>query len=366
MPNFLDAIRRDLHKERLEWEMFFATSAEEALELTTSISFDAIVSDVRMPGRSGLELLQDLSESVTTRDIPVVIVSGIGDRELTRQALDLGAFDLLTKPFPIEDLLARLRNVLRLKTYQDDLKRLNETLEKRVQQRTAELEESQLEIILRLAKSAELRDGNTGRHILRVAYYSRIICEELGVSDDLTRLIFLTSPLHDIGKLGIPDAILLKRSELTAMEREAMQQHCLIGAKILSEKPDAAWPNLLRNEVLGVVPHSTNRFLEVAASIALCHHEKWNGHGYPNCLHGEAIPQEARVVAVADVYDALSSARTYKPSFDEDIVLDIMQKSAGLHFEKSVIEALMNGMDRIKLIKTEFSEDTATGLAKGA
>jgi putative two-component system response regulator len=352
------------------WDTVFATSAEEALQLAVQTEFDAIVTDLRMPGMSGLDLLHELSKSESTRAVPVVIVTGAGDRELTRQALKLGAADLISKPFPIEDLLARLSSVLKIKSYQDELKALNHTLEQRVRDRTSELEQSRIDAIWYMAWSAELHDKNTGHHLLRVAQYSRILSEEICAPPDFTELIFLTSLLHDIGKISIPGYILLKEGKLTDEERRIMQQHCAIGARILSEPPDTHW--LYDNHESAqtssdVQPSANNKFLELASSIAMSHHECWNGTGYPRRLSADDIPLEARIVAIADVYDALSTARPYKSAFPDDVVNDIILNSSGNQFDPALTQAFFSSLSRMRSVRDEFADDArqvAAGYAK--
>ena len=196
--------------------------------------------------------------------------------------------------------------------------------------------------------------------MLRVAQYSRILSEEICAPGDFTELIFLASLLHDIGKLGIPDSILLKRGKLTCEERNIMQQHCTIGAKILSEPPDSRWWALVQQpkptQLLQMLPPN-NRFLELGASIAMYHHECWDGTGYPEGLSGEDIPIEARVVAVADVYDALGTARPYKLPFPEDVIIDIISSRSGSQFDPDLAIAFQNGLDRIRSVRDAFADD---------
>lgn len=218
------------------WRVNVCSGVDEALEFLESHPVDTVISDIRMPGRDGFELLAAIRASERLRNIPVIILTGDSDRALKRQALDLGATDLLNKPIAREDLLARIRSALRLKSYEDRLARQVDELDRRVRERTRELEISRREVVWRLAKAAEFRDDETGNHVIRVALFSRLLAEGLGMGRDFLELVFLTSPLHDIGKLGIPDSILLKEDRLNPQERRLMEAHCVMGAEILDRK----------------------------------------------------------------------------------------------------------------------------------
>jgi putative two-component system response regulator len=338
-PSVLDALRRALHRHRRDWELHFAQSADEALALVHSTRVDVVVTDVTMPGRDGLSLLSALRAECPT-EIPVIILTGLDDIDLKRRALELGAIDLLNKPIVPEDLVARLHSVLRLKEYQDQLRDSNELLERKVRQRTSELERSRIEIIWRLAKAGEYRDEQTGNHVVRVGACSRALADQLGMSRDFVDTIFLTSPLHDIGKIGVSDTILHKNGPLSGTERRLMQRHCEIGYELLQHEP-AGLADLLKL-CSASRPHkhaAPNPLLQQAATIALTHHEQWGGGGYPRALRGEQIPLEGRLVAVADVYDALSHARPYKRAFTEEEVFAVMKEEAPWHFDPEAFAA---------------------------
>lgn len=360
-PRILDAFRRMLSGQNPDWETIFALSADEALEKTAETDFDAVVSDIAMPGKNGFDLLTMLRGSEKTKDVPVIIVTGDAEHSLKRRALDLGASDLLNKPVATDDLIARLQSVLRLKSYQDEIKAQNEILERRVRERTKELELSRLDIIARLAKAGEYRDEDTGNHVARVGWYCRIVAEALGRDADFTDLVFLASPLHDIGKIGIPDHILLKPGKLSFDEWDIMEQHCVIGAQILREDPKTL--HLLDSDLMRRVREESanyeNPFLEMASSIALHHHERWDGKGYPKGLKQTEIPLEARITALADIYDALGSKRPYKPAFPEDKVRSIMRNEAGKHFDPDVYAAFEETFEEIRSIRIQFSDENA-------
>jgi putative two-component system response regulator len=308
-----------------------------------------------MPGMDGLELLGRLKQLPQTRDIPFVILTAHHEQELRRKSLDLGATDLLNKPTDPEDLIARVNNALRLKFQQDELKRNNLLLEDRVQQRTVELGNMRLEVIWRLAKAAELRDEETGNHIFRVALISRAIGREMALDPDFLEQLFVTAPLHDIGKIGVPDSILLKPGKLTASEWEIMKQHCAIGARILRD--ECRGTHALRASLfVGREEKCQDPLLQMASSIAFAHHEKWNGGGYPQGLAGEQIPLEARIVALADVYDALTSDRPYKRAYTHGKSVDTMRHGVATHFDPEVFAAFEVALDEIEDIKLRFAD----------
>ncbi len=354
-PNFLAGLRRMLRSYRDRWELHFAEGVDAALARCREIEFDTIVSDVNMPERDGFDLLAALKRDALTRDIPVIILTGNAENDLKRRALDNGATDLLNKPVSMEDLTARLRNATRLKEYEDILRNQNVVLEKKVRERTAALEHSRLDIIWRLAKAGEFRDEDTGAHVMRVAACSRVLSETMGLDRDFTEALFTTSPLHDIGKIGIPDGILLKSGKLTVDERHMMERHCEIGAAILLEKPRGTEYFDLPHPEVAEALHEELGFgydLRIlAAELALTHHEKWDGSGYPRGLEGKAIPVSGLIVAVADVYDALRSVRAYKPAFSVEETVANMMKGKGTHFSPEVLEAFEQSVDTFEEIR---------------
>lgn len=358
-PLVLDGLRRMLRTERDRWDMSFVDGARAALDQMRTASFDAVVSDVNMPGKDGFALLGEIRSADRTKDVPVIILTGRSETGVKRRALELDATDLLNKPVDPQDLIARLRHAIRLKEYQDELKARNVILELKVEQRTAELADSRLDIIWRLGKVAEYRDEETGNHVVRVGCYCRTIAEALGADRDFVEMLFLASPLHDIGKIGVPDAILLKPGSLSADEWEVMKQHCAVGAEILREdsKVMNAFPAWRGGHARGRNEEGQSPILRMASSIALTHHEWWDGTGYPAGLAGEDIPLESRIVASSDVYDALCFERPYKPALPEAEALRIIRDEVGRHFDPEVHAAFERSITELRAIQTELRDE---------
>jgi putative two-component system response regulator len=351
-PYVLNGFRRILQDQCNIWELYYVHSVDAALDQLKLASIDVIVSDVKMPGKDGFELLKILQVSEKTKNIPVIILTGCKESDFKRRALELGAMDLLNKPVDREDLLARLHSMLRLKSYQDNL-------EKKVKERTVDLEESRMDIIWRLGKVAEFRDEETGNHVVRVGWYCRAIAEALGMGHEFVEAIFLTSPLHDIGKVGIPDNVLLKHGKLNPEEWEIMKRHCEIGADIFNQDSKSmrlffAWSEGHRHSRYR---GGHNPLHKMAASIAMTHHERWDGTGYPNGLAGKDIPLESRIVAISDVYDALSSARPYKPVYPESKTMSIIKEEVSKHFDPDIYKAFEKSLEEFRMIKTRFADE---------
>ena len=292
---------------------------EEALGRCMLEQFDLVMVDYVMPKMNGLEVLAALRALDRYATVPIVVITSMNDRELKRQAIELGATDFLTKPFDWSELLARARNLLDLRQAQVELANRAARLALEVEAAVRDLSEREEEVIWRLARAVEYRDGTTGDHVSRVATISRLIAEGLGFDDVRSRMIYLATPLHDIGKIGISDAILNKPGRLTTEEFEQMRTHVTIGASIL----DGGSSELVR----------------IAGLIARTHHERWDGTGYPARLAGDAIPIEGRIVAVADVFDALCSERPYKPSWSIERARAEIRSQSGRHFDPACVAA---------------------------
>jgi putative two-component system response regulator len=355
-PDVRAALKDGLRPYRNEWSATSVESVDEALKVVASDACDVVVSDFHMPGRDGFDLLRSLRSRPSTADLPVVIVTGALEHDLKRRALELGATDLLTKPIQLVDLVARLRSVLKLKRCQDDLRDRNAALEGLVRLRTADLERAKIELIWRLGKASEFRDRETGWHVVRVGYFARTLAEALGADSRTANMLFHTAPLHDVGKIGIPDRILLKPGKLTPEEWDVMRTHTTQGAEILradvlrgvvDENPELAMP---------AIGKATGEMLEMAADIAHYHHERWDGTGYPVGLVHDKIPLAARITSVADVFDALSSRRPYKPAFDESEVLAMMRKGSGTQFDPAIVDAFERKLAVFRDIRERFQD----------
>jgi len=313
----------------------------EALVLARTECPDVILLDLHMPHVTGFDILQQIRADRSLTWTPVVILTSSTDHDEKLRALELGATDFLQKPVHSGELLVRLRNILLAKAYQEQLRHYSETLEKAVRQRTAELEASRREVIHCLARAGEFRDDDTGRHVIRVGQYARIIGQQLGMDEPTLDMLEQAAKLHDIGKIGIPDAILLKPGKLTPQQFEVMQKHANYGKKIIEGIQESDPLAMRQHTELGakILDAARSPILTLAMQIALTHHEHWDGTGYPLGLAGEDIPLVGRITAVADVFDALSSKRSYKPAFPLDKCFDILREGRGTHFDPRVLDA---------------------------
>lgn len=316
-------------------------NAGQALPLIGLHRPDLVLLDIQMPGITGLQILSAVRSDPVLSQTPVIILTGCSDPETKLVALRAGATDLLAKPVHSEELLARISNVLKVKAVQDQLSLYSEQLEEAVRRRTAELEASRLEVIHCLARAAEFRDDDTGQHVLRVGRYARIIGEELGFPREQLDLLEPAAQLHDVGKIGIADSVLLKPGKLTQDEFEQMQRHCGFGKRIADPISESDAKILRKHAEIGarIMDSSCSPILELAKQIALTHHERWDGSGYPLGLAGEDIPLCGRITAVADVFDALSSKRPYKPAFPLAKCFEIMAEGRGKHFDPVILDA---------------------------
>jgi putative two-component system response regulator len=353
----LESLERLLFKQRDQWDMLFEQSPVVAWERLRGEPIDAVVADMRMPELDGLELLARIKADPRTADVPVIFLTGEGDRRLKQEAFEQGAADFLAKPVDAAELRARLRSALRLKAAQDELRGQNERLAELVDERTTQLEQSRLDLIWRLAKAAEYRDEETGNHVVRVGCYAREIAATLGLPAADIETLYITAPLHDIGKIGIPDAILLKPGKLDPAEWEIMKSHCAIGARILREESKAMAAYLAWREEGPSAPRGmADPVIEMATEVVLAHHERWDGSGYPNGLAGQAIPLVGRIVAICDVFDALTSTRPYKRAFTEEKSVAILESGVGSHFDPEVYRAFRACFDSIRAVRAELSD----------
>lgn len=294
----------------------------QAIEQYVIFDPDLILLDLHMPEMDGYDVLRILGErKISDVYLPVLVFTADATPEARKAALELGASDFLTKPGDATEILLRVKNFLKMRAWNMALNDRNIDLEIRVRERTAELEQSQMEIVERLALAGEHRDDDTGQHTHRVGELSGRIAHRLDMPQQFVRLITQAARLHDLGKLGIPDSILLKPGKLTDEEFEQMKTHCEIGAKILSK--------------------SRTPLLQMAEQIACCHHERYDGNGYPNRLSGEDIPMAARIVSVADVFDALTNERPYKKAWPVSEAVSEITAQKGRQFDPHVVEAFL-------------------------
>ncbi len=311
------------------------TDSRQALELIRRHRPALLLLDLNMPHLNGLQLMAQMA--ATLSDPPtVVVLTAQTALEHRLNVLQQGARDFISKPFEIPELLARVHNSLETHLLQARLRNDNILLEQRVAERTQELHDSRLEIIRRLGRAAEFRDNETGLHIIRMSKYSELLGRCAGMSDGEAELLLQASPMHDIGKIGIPDQILLKPGKLNAEEWETMKQHAQIGADLLDG--------------------SSAPLLVVAREIALTHHEKWDGSGYPHALRGESIPLVGRIVAVADVFDALTSERPYKAAWPIPKAIELLQAERDRHFDGRLVDLFIANLDAVLAIRERHAE----------
>jgi len=317
----------------------------EAMDNFTSNKIDVVLTDIKMPEISGIELLENIHN--VNKEIPVILMTAYTQMDMAIAGIRHGAFDFIVKPYNPEYLVYSIEKAVRYNNLLQVDKDYKHQLEATVEERTKELAHALLslrnvsrEMIQRLIAMAEFRDTDTGAHISRIGLYSNKIAEAMDMSMDFIENITFASQMHDIGKIGIPDSILLKPEPLTKEEFETMQSHCVIGEKVLA---GSSYPNI-----------------KMAASIALNHHEKWDGSGYPRKLKGKAIPMEGRIVMLTDQYDALRSKRPYKPSLNHDDVFRIITEGDGRtkpqHFDPDVLKAFIEVASLLDEIFVTYSD----------
>ncbi len=343
-----------------------ANSGERALRAVHSDPRpDIILLDVMMPGMDGYEVLQRLHAEKETRDIPVIFVTAMDSAESEERGLELGAVDYITKPIKPAIVLARVRAHLELKHARDRLANQNEWLEREVARRMSENLLVQDLSMRALACLAEARDTDTGHHILRTQAYVDILAHQLehherfadALADGRLDMVVKAAPLHDLGKVGIPDAILLKPGRLTPEEFEVMKTHAAIGADAISQAMRDALA--AADDNMAAQAPGAFAFLQVAREIALSHHEKWDGSGYPAGLAGDTIPAAGRLMALADVFDALTCTRVYKKPMPIDQASQIITDGRGTHFDPDVVDAYLACRERFAEIATRFADSEA-------
>lgn len=290
---------------------------------------DMILLDIMMPDISGYEICQKLKNDPFTRTIPIIFVTALSDDSNEEEGLRLGAVDYITKPFNSSIVIARVNTHIALLRHQRDL-------EEKLQERTEEIVLTRMEVIRQLGRAAEFKDNETGTHVMRVSEYAKIIAKKIGLDDTRVDLIYLVSSLHDLGKIGVPDAILQKKGTLSAEEFDIVRLHATQGAEIIGNQ------------------HSP--LLQMARIVSLTHHEKFDGTGYPYGIKGYNIPLAGRIVAVADVFDALTSKRPYKEAWSIERAVKYMNEQKGIHFDGELVDAFLSEMEHIEMIMKQYKD----------
>lgn len=337
-------------------------NAAEALHLVRSEMPDILLLDIHMPEISGLDILRVMGLDPSLQHIPVLILTASTDPKTRRKALDLGAIDFLSKPIDPNELIPRVRNAIILKKHFDMVANEAARLEQQVERRTRQLEVTRQQLILSLARAAEHRDDDTGNHVIRVGRYAAIIAKELGYPKNKLSMFEQAAQLHDVGKIGIPDSILFKPGRLDPDQYDLMKRHCAIGKQIIEPISEREFEVLKTHtrKGEGLLHVRSSPLLMLAARIAQTHHEKWNGSGYPLGLSGEDIPLEGRIVAVADVFDALSSERPYKKAFPRERCFEILEEGRGEHFDPEVLDAFFRCSTEIVETQLLLMDDAIT------
>jgi two-component system response regulator RpfG len=312
-------------------------SAHKALAWLTANRADLIITDYRMPDINGIEFIKKVRSLAAYESIPIMMITVVSEKSVRYEALDAGATAFLTRPIDQIECRTSCRNLLKIQEQQSIIQDKADWLARQVAVATIQIVARERETLLRLGRAGEYRDEDTGNHVIRMAKYARIIAEELGLSEMECEDIEYAAPMHDIGKIGIPDNILLKPGKFVTDEWEVMKQHTEIGHNILS--------------------NSQSRYIQMGSIIALNHHEWFDGTGYPSGLKGREIPLVARIVAVADVFDALVSTRPYKQAWETDEALEYLRQNSGTHFDPQCVKAFFDRLDDIMRIKSELKDD---------
>ena len=321
------------------------TSSRDALEWTRENTADVVLLDYNMPELDGLSFIQAFRSVQKHRDVPIVMITGLSDREIRYRALELGAADFLTKPVDVIEFRARMKNMFTISEHRMALANRAVWLAAEVDRATASIVSRERETINRLMRAAEFRDNETGMHIVRMGRFSAAIAANLGLDEAECELLQMATPMHDIGKVATPDRVLLKPGKLDAEEWAVMKRHTLTGYDILKDSESA--------------------LLQKAAEIALSHHEKFDGTGYPYGWAGERIPLSARICAVSDVFDALTSVRPYKAAWPLESAIEEIERGRSRHFDPKLVDAFRSALPQILEIRQRYSDEIETTLASG-
>lgn len=308
----------------------------QALPLYQEHNSDLILLDIDMPKLDGYGVMEQLNTLTNKCPPPILILTAQHMQSYRQRALDSGARDYVTKPFDADELLSRVRNLLEVQMAHKFMRHQNEILENKVRERTQDIHDTRLQVVRCLGIASEYRDEETGLHIIRMSKMAEVVAKAAGMDDEQCDLLLNAAPMHDVGKIGIPDKILLKPGKFEPDEWEIMQTHTQIGVDILSG--------------------DDSDLMTMARDIAISHHEKWNGKGYPNGLKGEAIPLAGRITAIADVFDALTSVRPYKKAWPVEKAVNLIKEESGQHFDPKLVEAFLEKLPEIIEIKEKYAE----------
>ena len=328
----------------LGYEILAAGNGLQALKIIAEKNVDLVLLDVMMPSMDGFEVTRRIRKDEKHHNLPIVLVTALRETEDRVKGINAGCDDFISKPVDKMELVARVRSLLKIKAYNDLMENYQKDLEREVATKTEELrlalksiKDASLETILRLSMACEYKDDDTGMHIKRLSQYAVAVARQMALDDGMIESIAYAAPMHDLGKIGIPDFILSKPAKLNPAEWEIIKQHTIIGAQILKG--------------------SSAEFIRLAEIIAYSHHEKWDGSGYPEGLKGESIPLAGRIIAIADVFDALTSKRPYKEPYSVEKSQDIIRKQKGIHFDPAVVDAFFAIQGEITEIKKEHEKN---------
>lgn len=326
--------------------VYSTLDSRQALTMYQEHDIDVLLLDIRMPHLDGFQVMQQLNDELASDYLPILVLTAEPTPETRSQALSSGAKDFLIKPFDRSEALLRIRNILEVRLLHKQVKEQNERLEEQVKERTKQLEDSRRDVIQRLGLAAEYKDNETGNHVIRMSKFSQLLALEAGLSAREANVILDAAPMHDVGKIGIPDRVLLKPGKLDADEWAIMQTHVTIGAEILSG--------------------GESELMVMAKSIALSHHEKWDGTGYPAGLSGKNIPIEGRICALCDVFDALTSERPYKKAWPIDKAMALIKEQSGQHFDPDLVIAFERILDEVLVYRGYHMDGLLSVDTKGA
>ncbi len=332
VPNNREIIEHAL--EEKGYDIVQAPSGEVALKITPRSRPDLILLDIMMPGIDGFETCKRLKEDEATRDIPVIFITARGGDQDILKGFHLGGVDYITKPFKDEEVRARVKTHVNLQKVRKTLGIQNKVLKKKVEERTKELSDTRLEIIYRLGRATEYSDKITGSHIMRISKFCGLLGHACGMNDEEVGLLIHASPMHDVGKIGIPDSILLKPGKLDSKEFELIQKHVNIGAELLSG--------------------SKLKLIQMAKTIAETHHERWDGSGYPNGLKGKEIPLEGRICSLCDVFDSLLSESPYKKAWTIENTMETIERLRGKSFDPYLVKLFKELLPEILAIREQY------------